>query len=346
MPADLVEEIVRLTGVDKIPAEPLPRLSGVAKPVLTPAQKRARATRRLLAARGLVEAVTWSFIPKTEAALFGGGSESLALDNPISTEMSQMRPSLLPGLISAAKRNRDRGFADGALFELGQAYRSLEPEDQFVAASGVRFGKSSLGGAGRHWSGTAPEAGWAVVKADAIAVLEALGFSQNNVQITREAPDWFHPGRSGAIKLGPKVTLGVFGELHPDTLESLDADGPMAAFELYLDNLPPSKRKGTAKAALDASDLQAVTRDFAFLVDAETDAGALVRAASSPDRALISNVSVFDEFTGQGVPEGKKSLAIEVTLQPRDKTLTDEEIDAVAEKVVASVTKATGGTLR
>jgi phenylalanyl-tRNA synthetase beta chain len=177
-------------------------------------------------------------------------------------------------------------------------------------------------------------------------VLEALGFSQNNVQITREAPDWFHPGRSGAIKLGPKVTLGVFGELHPDTLESLDADGPMAAFELYLDNLPPSKRKGTAKAALDASDLQAVTRDFAFLVDAETDAGALVRAASSPDRALISNVSVFDEFTGQGVPEGKKSLAIEVTLQPRDKTLTDEEIDAVAEKVVASVTKATGGTLR
>ncbi len=346
MPADLVEEIVRLTGVDKIPAEPLPRLSGVAKPVLTPAQRRARATRRLLAARGLVEAVTWSFIPKTEAALFGGGSESLALDNPISTEMSQMRPSLLPGLISAAKRNRDRGFADGALFELGQAYRGLAPDDQFVAASGVRFGKSSLGGAGRHWSGTAPEAGWAVVKADAIAVLEALGFSQNNVQITREAPDWFHPGRSGAIKLGPKVTLGVFGELHPDTLESLDADGPMAAFELYLDNLPPSKRKGTAKAALDASDLQAVTRDFAFLVDAETDAGALVRAASGADRALISNVSVFDEFTGQGVPEGKKSLAIEVTLQPRDKTLTDEEIDAVAEKVVASVTKATGGTLR
>lgn len=346
MPADLVEEIVRLTGVDRIPAEPLPRLSGVAKPVLTPAQKKARTTRRLLAARGFVEAVTWSFIPKNEATLFGGGNDALALDNPISTEMSQMRPSLLPGLISAAKRNRDRGFADGALFELGNAYRGLEPDDQYTAASGVRFGQSALDGAGRHWSGAAPEAGWATVKADAIAALEALGLSQSNVQITRDAPDWFHPGRSGAIKLGPKVTLGVFGELHPDTLASLNADGPMAAFELYLDNLPPSKRKGTAKPALDASDLQAVTRDFAFLVDADTDAGLLVRTASGADRALISGVSVFDEFTGQGVPEGKKSLAIEVTLQPRDKTLTDEEIDAVAEKVVASVVKTTGGTLR
>jgi phenylalanyl-tRNA synthetase beta chain len=176
--------------------------------------------------------------------------------------------------------------------------------------------------------------------------LEALGLNQSKVQITREAPDWFHPGRSGAIKLGPKVMLGVFGELHPDTLAALDADAPMAAFEVYLDNLPPSKAKGTARAALDASDLQAVTRDFAFLVDAETDAAVLVRAASSADRSLISSVNVFDEFTGRGVPEGKKSLAIEVVLQPRDKTLTDEEIDAVAEKVVAGVAKATGGMLR
>ena len=346
MPADLVEEVVRIAGVDRVPATPLPRLSGVAKPVLTPAQKKSRAVRRLLAARGLVEAVTWSFIPESEAKAFGGGQDDLALDNPISTELSQMRPSLLSGLISAAKRNRDRGIADGALFELGNAYRGRAPEDQFAAASGVRFGQSSIDGAGRHWSGAAPEAGWSAVKADAIAALEALGLSQSKVQITREAPDWFHPGRSGAIKLGPKVTLGVFGELHPDTLAALDADGPMAAFEIYLDNLPPSKAKGTAKAALDASDLQAVTRDFAFLVDAETDAAVLVRAASSADRALISSVNVFDEFTGQGVPEGKKSLAIEVVLQPRDKTLTDEEIDAVAEKVVAGVAKATGGTLR
>jgi phenylalanyl-tRNA synthetase beta chain len=343
---DLVEEIVRLTGVDEVPSTPLERLSGVAAPVLTDAQARAKIARRLLAARGFVEAVTWSFIPPAEAKLFGGGEAALTLDNPISTELAQMRPSLLPGLIAAAKRNRDRGFSDGALFELGQAYRGLEPGDQYLAASGVRFGCSSLEGSGRHWSGDAPEAGWDAVKADAVATLTALGLNQANIQVTRDAPDWFHPGRSGALKLGPKVTLGVFGEIHPDTLAALDAEGPMAAFELYLDNLPPAKRKGTAKPALDASDLQAVRRDFAFVVDKDVVAGVVVRAASGADRTLISDISVFDVFTGKGVPEGKKSLAIEVTLQPRDKTLTDAEIDAVAEKVVAAVTKATGGTLR
>lgn len=346
IPADLVEEVVRLTGVDQVPATPLPDLSGVAKPVLTERQARAKLTRRLLAARGFVEAVTWSFNPPAEAKLFGGGDKSLTLSNPISTELAQMRPSLLPGLIAAAKRNRDRGFVDGALFELGQAYRGLAPEDQYMAASGVRFGRSALDGAGRHWSGDADPAGWEAVKADAVAALTALGLSQANMQVTREAPDWFHPGRSGALKLGPKVTLGVFGEIHPDTLASLDAEAPMAAFELYLDALPRSKRKGTARPALDASDLQAVRRDFAFLVDADVAAGQVVRAASGADRTLIADVSVFDVFTGQGVPDGKKSLAIDVTLQPRDKTLTDAEIDAVAEKVVAAVTKATGGALR
>ena len=346
VPVDLVEEVVRLTGVDQVPATPLRRLSGVAAPVLTDAQQRARLVRRVLAARGLVEAVTWSFIPLAEAKLFGGGEPELALDNPISTELSQMRPNLLPGLISAAKRNRDRGFADGALFELGQAYRGLRPEDQYAAATGVRFGHTSLEGFGRHWSGEAHEAGWVSVKADAVAALSALGLTQGKIQITREAPEWFHPGRSGALKLGPKVTLGVFGELHPDTLKALDAEGPMAAFEIYLDNLPPARRKGTARPALESSDLQAVRRDFAFLVGADVAAGEVVRAASGADRALITEVSVFDEFTGQGVPDGKKSLAIEVTLQPRDKTLTDAEIDAVAEKVVASVAKATGGELR
>ena len=346
MPADLVEEVVRLTGVDKVPPTPLPDLSGVAQPVLTEAQARAKFLRRLLAARGLIEAVTWSFIPPEEAKLFGGGEAALTIDNPISTELAQMRPSLLPGLIAAAKRNRDRGFADGALFELGQAYRGLAPEDQYMAASGVRFGRSALDGSGRHWSGEVAEASWQAVKADAIAALTALGLGQANIQVTREATGWFHPGRSGALKLGPKVTLGVFGEIHPDTLARLDADAPIAAFELYLDALPRSKRKGTAKPALDASDLQAVRRDFAFVVDGDVSAGDVVRAAGSADRALIANVNVFDVFTGQGVPDGKKSLAIEVTLQPRDKTLTDAEIDAVAEKVVAAVTKATGGTLR
>ena len=314
--------------------------------MLTELQARQKLTRRLLAARGFVEAVTWSFIPLAEAKLFGGGQPALTLDNPISTELAQMRPSLLPGLITAAKRNRDRGFADGALFELGQAYRGAAPEDQYVAATGVRFGNSALQGSGRHWSGEAPAADWAAVKADAIAALTALGLSQANIQVTREAPSWFHPGRSGALKLGPKVTLGVFGELHPDILAALDAEAPMAAFELYLEALPPAKRKGTAKPALEASDLQAVRRDFAFLVDRDVAAGDVVRAASGADRALIADVNVFDVFTGQGVPDGKKSLAIEVTLQPRDKTLTDAEIDAVAEKVVAAVKKATGGELR
>ncbi|MEX0744583.1 MAG: phenylalanine--tRNA ligase subunit beta [Phycisphaeraceae bacterium] len=343
-PADLVEEVVRLVGVDKVPATPMSRAAGVAQPVLTEAQKRQRLTRRVLAARGLVEAVTWSFIPPDQAKLFGGGQAELALSNPISTELAQMRPSLLPGLIVAAQRNRDRGFADGALFELGQAYRGAKPEDQFVAASGVRFGRSALAGSGRHWSGEAPEADAFAAKADAVAALSALGVDQGNLTVTSEAPAWFHPGRSGALKLGPKTVLGVFGELHPDLLATLGVDAPIAAFELYLDAIP-TKRKGAGKA-LDASDLQPVRRDFAFLLDRDVEAGDVVRAAASADRALIAETRVFDVFTGQGVPEGKKSLAIEVTLQPRDKTLTDAEIEVVAAKIVAAVIKATGGELR
>ena len=343
-PADLVEEVVRLVGVDKVPATPMSRAAGVAQPVLTEAQKRQRLARRVLAARGLVEAVTWSFIPLDQASLFGGGQAELALSNPLSTELVHMRPSLLPGLIVAAQRNRDRGFADGALFELGQAYRGAKPEDQFVAASGVRFGRSALAGSGRHWSGVAPEADVFAAKADAVAALSALGVDQANLTVTSEAPGWFHPGRSGALKLGPKTVLGVFGELHPDLLATLNVDTPIAAFELYLDALP-SKRKGAGKA-LDASDLQPVRRDFAFLLDRDVPAGDVVRAAASADRALIAETRVFDVFTGQGVPEGKKSLAIEVTLQPRDQTLTDAEIEAVAAKIVAAVQKATGGELR
>ncbi|MFO7476810.1 MAG: phenylalanine--tRNA ligase subunit beta [Methyloceanibacter sp.] len=342
-PADLVEEVVRLTGVDQVPATPMPRAAGVAQPVLTDAQKRQRLTRRVLAARGLVEAVTWSFIPPEDAKLFGGGQAELTLSNPISTELAQMRPSLLPGLIVAAQRNRDRGFADGALFELGQAYRGPRPEDQFAAASGVRFGRSALGGSGRHWSGEAPAADAFAAKADAVAALAALGVGQANLTATREAPGWFHPGRSGALKLGPKTLVGVFGEFHPDLLAKLKIDSPITGFELYLDAVPPA-RKGAKP--LDASDLQPVRRDFAFLVDSETAAGEVLRAAAGADRALIAEVGVFDVFTGKGVPDGKKSLAIEVTLQPKEKTLTDAEIEAVAERIVEAVKKATGGELR
>jgi phenylalanyl-tRNA synthetase beta chain len=278
--------------------------------------------------------------------LFGGGGADLTLSNPISTELAAMRPSLLPGLLAAVKRNRDRGFADGALFELGQAYRGPAPQDQYVAASGVRFGLSSLQATGRDWSGNAPVADVFAVKADAVATLASLGVDQGNITVSRDAPGWFHPGRSGALKFGPKVTLGLFGELHPDVVAKLGLDGPLAAFEIYLDALPATKRKSLTKSALDASDLQAVARDFAFLLDADVAAADVVRAAQSADRALITQVGVFDVFTGQGVPQGKKSLAIEVTLQPREKTLTDAEIDAVAAKIVAAVQQATGGALR
>jgi phenylalanyl-tRNA synthetase beta chain len=342
---DLVEEVVRLVGVDSIPATPMKRASGVARPVLTEAQKRQRVVRRTLAARGLVEAITWSFIPPADAKLFGGGAAELTLDNPISSELAVMRPSLLPGLVAAARRNRDRGFADGGLFELGQAYRAPAPQDQYIAASGVRFGRVALDGAGRDWSGNAPEADVFLAKADAIAALASLGLEQLSLMIAAEAPSWFHPGRSGALKLGPKVTLGVFGELHPELLTALGIDAPTAAFELYLDAVP-SRRKGLTKPALDASDLQTVKRDFAFLLNRDVPASEVIRAASGVDRALIADVRVFDVFTGQGVPEGKKSLAIEVTLQPREKTLTDAEIEAVAARIVAAVAKATGGELR
>src|SRR5262249_48979735 len=346
MPVDLVEEVVRLAGVDRVPATPMPRAAGVARPVLTEMQSRVRRVRRVLAARGLVEAVTWSFVPPEQAKLFGGGAAELALSNPISTELAQMRPGLLPGLITAAQRNRDRGLADGALFELGQAYRGPLPEDQFVAAASVRFGHSALQGSGRDWSGEAPGADVFAAKADAVAALTSLGIDQARLTVAREAPPWFHPGRSGALKLGPKVTFGVFGELHPDTLARLGVDTPLAAFELYLDAIPAAKRKSLTRPALDVSDLQAVSRDFAFLLDVDVAASDVVRAAQGADRALITHVGVFDVFVGQGVPHGKKSLAIEVTLQPREKTLTDAEIEAVTAKIVAAVTKTTGGELR
>ncbi len=345
-PADLVEEVVRLVGVDRVPSTPMKRASGVARPVLTEAQKRQRLARRVLAARGFVEAVTWSFIPPVEARLFGGGALELALSNPISTELAAMRPSLLPGLITAAQRNRDRGFADGALFELGHAYKGARAEDQFVAAAGIRFGQSALQGSGRQWSGEVAAADVFAAKSDAVAALAALGLDPASVMVGRKAPAWFHPGRSGALKLGPKVVLGVFGELHPEILAKLGADAPLAVFELYLDAIPPAKRKAVTKPALEASDLQPLRRDFAFLLNADVAAGDVVRAALGADRALIADVGVFDVFTGQGVPEGKKSLAIEVTLQPKEKTLTDAEIEAIAAKIVAAVTKATGGELR
>jgi phenylalanyl-tRNA synthetase beta chain len=344
--ADLVEEIIRVVGIDKVPSVPLSRPPGVTKAVMTERQKRVARARRLLAGRGLIEAITWSFIPRADAEAFGGGQPELEVANPMSSEMSSMRPSLLPGLIVAARQNGNRGFDDAALFEVGQIYRGDRPEDQLIAASGIRTGTARLTGSGRRWDGAAKPVDVFDVKADALGVLTMLGFDASKVQIARGAPGWFHPGRSGLIKLGPKTVLGAFGELHPDTLRAMDLSGPAAAFELFLEAIPAARRKGVARPPLAASDLQAVRRDFAFVLGSDALASDVVRAAQAADKVLISNVSVFDVFEGPSLGAGKKSLAIEVTIQPREKTLTDEEIEALSGKIVAAVKKATGGEIR
>jgi phenylalanyl-tRNA synthetase beta chain len=346
-PADLVEEVVRIVGLDRIPLTPLPGGDRVAKPVLTERQKRARRARRTLAARGLVEAVTYSFIPRKDAERFGGGSDALELANPMSVELSSMRPSLLPGLLAAVARNRNRGVSDVAIFELGQAYRGAAPEDQYQSASGVRAGTVGLTGGGRHWDGPAAAASAFDVKADVMAVLAALGFDPAKAQLVREAPGHYHPGRSAALKLGPKVTLATFGEVHPEIARAMDLSGPVTAFEVFIDALPADKRKSRTKPLLVLSDLLPVTRDFAFVVDAKVAAGDVVRAASAADKVLITQVSVFDVFEGGSLAaEGKKSLAIEVTLSPGAATLTDKDIEAVSARIVEGVKKATGGEIR
>jgi phenylalanyl-tRNA synthetase beta chain len=345
--ADLVEEVVRIVGVENIPSTPLVRHPGVLKPALTLIQLRTRRAKRAMAARGLVEAVTWSFVSKTQSELFGGGDPALSLANPIAADMSDMRPSLLPGLVAAAQRNADRGFPDLCLFEVGQAYRGDRPEDQFTAAAGVRRGTATVKGSGRHWSAKAPPVSVFDAKADALALLDALGLAADKVQVVAEAPSWFHPGRSGTIRLGPKNVIGTFGELHPRVLEALDVAGPLAGFEIELEAIPVPKTRATkTRPALELSQLQPVRRDFAFLLDRTVEAAKVVRAAASADRKLIRDVSVFDLFESDTLGPDKKSLAIEVTLQPSEHTLTEGEIDATAEKIVAEVTKATGGTLR
>lgn len=344
--ADLVEEVMRMVGVDNVPVEPLPRLSHVAPRMLTNIQNRRCIARRALAARGLDEAVTWSFISHDEASRFGGGGESLQLANAIASDMTDMRPSLLPGLLAAARRNANRGIADLAIFEVGQVFLSDAPEGQHTYATGIRTGTARLGGAGRHWSGKAEPVGVFDAKADLGAVLDALGYDIDKVQLFAEPAPWSHPGRGGRVAQGPK-TLGWFGELHPAWAAELDIDGPVAAFELDLDALPEPRRKATrTKPALDLSALMPLTRDFAFVVDKAVTAGAIIKAARGADKALIKDVTVFDVFEGNHVGEGKKSVAIEVTIQPADKTLTEEDIDRISAGVIAAVTKTSGGVLR
>lgn len=345
--ADLVEEVIRIAGLDRIPLTALPRMSGVATAVLTDTQKRVRRARRALAGLGFVEAVTWSFVPHNEAEHFGGGSDALELANPMSSELSAMRPNLLSGLIGAVKRNRNRGIDDMALFELGQAYRGDGEKDQYISAAGARAGTAKLSGAGRHWHGNGSDVDVFDVKADVMAALQALGFDATRAQLTRDAPAWYHPGRSGTLRLGPKTVIAYFGEVHPATLKVLDAEAPLAAFEIFLDALPADKkRKSRAKPAYTVSGLLPVSRDFAFVVDQAVAAADILRAATKA-HPLVETGKVFDIYEDQKLASiGKKSVAVEVVIQPATETLTDAAIEDIAGKIVSEVKKATGGEIR
>ncbi len=346
--ADIVEEIVRIAGLDQIAAQPLPREeTRIIAPVLSLMQRRTSSAKRALASNGLVEAVTWSFLSHEQAMLFGGGAPELALVNPIAAELSDMRPSLLPGLIAAAQRNADRGFADLALFEVGQIFKSTDPADQKTAVCGIRRATARLAGPGRHWATGSGTVDIFDAKADAFALLNALGVPLSGLQIAPTGPSWFHPGRCGTLQFGPKTVIGHFGEIDPRALDALDATGPIVGFELLLDDIPAPKSKPTkTKPKLELSELMPLERDFAFIVDRAVKAADLLKAAQTADKLLISQVTLFDVYEGKGIPEGKKSIAIAVTLQPREKTLTEAEIDAVAGKIVAEVTKKTGAQLR
>ncbi|WP_170456573.1 phenylalanine--tRNA ligase subunit beta [Ruegeria arenilitoris] len=340
--ADLVEEVARIASLTKLQGKPLPRVTdGIPKPVMTPAQRRQSMARRTCAALGYSECVSYTFIDQASAALFGGGDDATMLENPISSEMSHMRPDLLPGLLQAAARNQARGFADLALFEVGPVFHDGEPGEQRTQIAGLLVGRTGP----KDVHGAARAVDVFDAKADAEAVLAAIG-APAKVQILRDGDAWWHPGRHGKICLGPKKMLGVFGELHPRVLHQLDIKGPAVAFTIWPDEVPLPRKSGTTRSALELRDLQAVERDFAFVVDADVEALTLVNAAAGADKALIEEVRVFDEFIGGSLGEGKKSLAITVRLQPTDSTLKEKDIEAVAEKIIAKVTKATGGVLR
>ena len=345
--ADIVEEIIRIAGLDQVEMTPFPReVATVIKPVLMLIQKRTRLAKRALAARGLVEAVTWSFIGKSEAEAFGGGKPQLSLANPIASDLSDMRPSLLPGLLKAVGRNVARGLSDVAVFEVGQVFKGDKPEDQSIVATSVRRGLGGPNGSGRHWQGNASVDSFDA-KADALALLEALGIPVAGLQVVQGGPAWYHPGRSGTLQFGPKMVVGAFGEVHPRILEALDVKGPVVACEINLDLLPPPKARPTRmKPKLVLPEFQPLSRDFAFIVDKSVPVSEIVKATQAAERALITEIAVFDVYEGTGVPEGKVSIAIAVTLQPIEKTLTDTEIDAVSTRIVAEVAKKTGAALR
>jgi phenylalanyl-tRNA synthetase beta chain len=345
--ADLVEEVARIWGFDRIEALPMPRAAALPAPSLTPAQRRVRDARRALAGLGLVEAVTFSFMQKSVAALFGGTHPALELLNPISSDLDFMRPSIVPNLLLAARRNADRGFGDAALCEVGPQFADDTPEGQAMMATGLRAGAA----APRSWGAPSRDVDALDAKGDALALLAALGAPVDNLQTTRDAPAYYHPGRSGALRLGAKI-VAVFGELHPAVRAALDIRLPAVAFEVTLDALPlPKPRGGRARPLLKLATLQPIERDFAFVVDADVDAERLIRALKSVGReiaaqATILSVGVFDVYAGKGLPEGRKSLAVALRLQPTARTLTDAEIDAISARLIAAAAKATGATLR
>ena len=341
--ADLIEEVLRIAGFDRIPAVSLrrPLGAGEARPALSPARRRLGAARRALAGRGLLEAVTWSFMPRRQAVPFGGTDE-LVLANPINAELDAMRPSILPNLIAACRRNADRGISDAAFFEAGPRYAGTGTADQHTAVAGVRSGAAVP----RNWLGPARPVDLFDAKADALAALAAAGVAAAALQTKAEGPAWYHPGRVGTLALGPR-RLAAFGALHPGILKALGAAEPMVGFEIAMDALPPARAKATrARPPLDASDYPAVERDFAFILDDGVPAAAVERAARNADKALIRAVTLFDVYAGAGIEPGRKSLAVTVRLESRERTLTEPEIDAVAARIVASVAKTTGGVLR
>jgi phenylalanyl-tRNA synthetase beta chain len=345
--ADLVEEVMRMHGVNNITPQPLEKLTAINGRILTTLQIRTRLAKRTLAARGMMEALNWSFIPEKHAQAFGGGTADRKLANPIAADMSDMRPSLLPGLMLAAQRNADRGYGDAALFEVSGTYENDTPQGQRRVAGGVRRGTAKAHAQGRSWSGNAGAVSVFDAKADALAVLEACGLAADKVQIEAGGQCWYHPGRSGTVKLGPKIILATFGEFHPKTLETMDVSGPLAGFEVFIDAIPEPKPKNVrTKQKLELSPLQALKRDFAFVVDKQTESAAILKAAGAADKKLITALNVFDQFEGAALGADKKSIAIEVTIQPVDKTLSEEELEALGKRIVESVGKAAGGALR
>ncbi len=346
--ADIVEEIGRINGYDSIPTTSLPRQNiRHDNSIETETFKKGRLARASLSALGYRECITWSFMNEKMAGLFGANEnqhkDSLQLLNPISSEMSQMRPSILPNLIEAAHKNDARGQSSGRLFEVGPVFQSTKSDGFRVCASGIVYGDAQS----KHWTEDTKERKTDMfdAKRDILTALEACGCPVGNLQVTRDAPDYYHPGRSAALRLGPNV-IGYFGEVHPAILQEIDTDLKVSGFEFFMDAIPVSKKKGTARAPLNLSSFQSVKRDFAFIVDNDVDADSLVRAAKSVDKKLILDAEIFDVYSGKGVEDGKKSLALSVILQPEDATLTDSDIEGISKKIIEAISTKTNGKLR